>query len=354
MTWIVDLSTNIDDSCELGTPLQVSVVAATRALADISAYLKCVANPSATVQGDVVQRGVGTYSIALTPQVRGRHDLIVKVKDKEIAGSPFRVVVKIPPTQLEQPLRIIDGIVISPWGIAINNKRQLVVVTCKSGGKKITIMERDGKNVQTIECSEFQEPQGVATAPDGAIYVTDMGAQCLFKFDMKGKLLKTVCNELQYPISVKIIQNELYVVDFKYNSVKIFDMECNVVGTIQTKECSLTADIALGPDGLYVASSGKISVYECSPNGKFIRHLNIPSTLLKTYFNGICFDSSGHVIITDNVHGVYVFKPSGEYVALLGRDLKHVGRMTGSAGVVVDEDGFLYVCGHDSNNVIVF
>ena len=107
-------------------------------LADISAHLKCVANPSSSLQGDVIEKGVGIYSITHTPQVRGRHDLIVKVKDKEIDGSPFRVVVKIPPTQLGQPVHQIKGLG-GPWGIAINNKRQLEVVN--SGGKKITIME---------------------------------------------------------------------------------------------------------------------------------------------------------------------------------------------------------------------
>ena len=337
---------NIDDTYDLGAPMQVSAVAPTTTLADISACLNCAANPSSSLQGDVVQKGVGIYSITLTPQVRGRHDLIVKVKDKEIAGSPFRVYVKIPLTQLGQPVRKIGGLSY-PLGIAINNKQQLVVAETVWGGKKITIMERDGKKVQAIECAEFQDPRGVATGPDGDIYVTDIDAHCLFKFDTRGRLLKTVRNELQKPFSVKIIQNRLYVVDCNNCLVKIFDMDCNVVGTIQTKECPNPWDVALGPDGLYVAGGKKISVYTCAPNGNFIRHLNIqPSSLKLSEFWGICFDSSGHVIATDHYNGVYVFKPSGEYVTSFGS-----GVTIYPAGVAVDEDGFVYVCG--SNNVVV-
>ena len=341
---------NINDTipCELGAPLQVSVFAPTATLADISACLKCVANPSLSLQGDVVQKGVGIYSITLTPQVRGRHDLIVKVKDKEIAGSPFRVFVKIPLTQLRQPVHTI-GSLSHPWGIAINNKQQLVVAESGWGGKKITIMERDGKKVQTIECAEFQDPRGVATGPDGDIYVTDIIAHCLFKFDARGRLLKSVRNELQKPYSVKIIQNRLYVVDRSNCLVKIFDMDCNVVGTIQTKECPNPRDIALGPDGLYVAGGKKISVYTCAPNGNFIRHLNIQPSSLE--FWGICFDSSGHIIATDRDNGVYVFKPSGEYVTSFG--LVSSGVIDHPAGVAVDEDGFVYVCGLWSCNVVV-
>ena len=345
---------NATIQCELGTTMELSVSAPTAVPADISASVKCVSNPSSSLQGNVVQKGVGMYSITFTPQVRGRHDLIVKVKDKEIGGSPFRVFVKIPPTQLGQPVCMVDGLN-RPWGIAINNKQQLVVVESgiEYGGEEISIMERDGKKVQTIECAEFKDPRGVATAPDGTIYVIDFGAQCLFKFDSKGRHLKTVHNELQSPFSVKIIHNQLYVVDYVMSLVKIFDMDCNVVGTIQTKECPNPLDVAQGPDGLYVAGEEKISVYTCAPNGNFIRHLNIQSSSLKlSVFWGICFDSSGHIIATDYGNGVYVFKPSGEYVTSFG--LVSSGEIRHPSGVAVDEDGLVYVCGFKSKNVVVF
>ena len=335
--------------CELGTTMELIVSAPTAVPADISTSVKCVSNP---LQGNVVQKGVGMYSITFTPQVRGRHHLIVKVKDAEIGGSPFRVFVKIPPTQLGQPVHKIDGLN-APWGIAINNKKQLVVV--ESGGNKISIMKRNGKKVQTIECAEFQDPRGVATARDGTIYVTDVDAHCLFKFDTKGRHLKTVYNELQTPFSVKIIHNQLYVVDYDRSLVKIFDMDCNVVGTIQTKECPNPLDVAQGPDGLYVAGGKKISVYTCAPNGNFIHHLNIqPSSLQLSDFWGICFDSSGHIIATDCDNGVYVFKPSGEYVTCFAIGLVSSGVISHPSGIAVDEDGFVYVCSLESENVVVF
>ena len=97
-------------------------------------------------------------------------------------------------------------------------------------GKKVSIMERDGKTVQTIECDKFKDPCGVATGPDGAIYVTDCGAQCLFKFNKERRLLKAVQNELKGPKSIKIVKNQLYVSVYVNNLVKIFDTDCNVTG----------------------------------------------------------------------------------------------------------------------------
>ena len=330
-------------SVELGKPSTVALTIPDHKNPAIQATLKSLVHATSTVQATVTQNGAGIYSITFTPRVRGRHDLTVTVNGKEIAGSPFRVFVKIHPTQLGQPVCTITGLN-QPWGIAINSKQQLMVA--EGGGKKITIMERDGKRVQTIECDKFKRPRGVATGPDGAIYVADSDAKCLFKFTKEGKLLKTVGqNNLKTPYSVKIIRNQLYVADRNSHLVKIFDTDCNVVGTIQTKECPNPYDIAVGEDGLYVVGSGgKIAVYRCAPNGEFIRHVNTNPSLNLSHIHSICFDSSGHLIVGNfgGSTGVYVFQPSGEHVASLS--LANSGGFLYPAGIAIDEDGFVYVC----------
>ena len=284
----------LPETCSVGKSAQVSVKVPQSVGTNVQAQLKSLTDPSCAMLASVAPTNADTYTITFTPCVRGQHDLTVTVNGKEIAGSPFRVLVKIHPTQLGQPVRTITGLN-GPWGIAINSKQQLMVAGC--GGKKITIMERDGKRVQTIECDKFKDPRGVATGLDGAIYVTDCDSQCLFKFDKEGKLLKTVQNNLKIPLSVKIIRNQLYVADLS-DLVKIFDTDCNVVGTIQTKECPRPYDIAVGEDGLYVVGvGGKIAVYRCAPNGEFIRHLNINPSLNLSNICSICFDSSGHLIV---------------------------------------------------------
>ena len=322
----------------------------------IQAELKSLADSASSVQADIIQKGVGVYNITCTPRVRGRHDLTVKVNGKDIVGSPFRVFVKIHPTQLGPPVRTITGVSL-PWGIALNNKQQLVV--CEFGGKKVSIMERDGKRVQTIECNKFLWPHGVATGPDGAIYVTDCGTECLFKFNKEGKLLKTVKNELKNPCFIKTIRNRLYVSDYNSNLVKIFDTACNVIGTISTNECFESDDIAEGEDGLYVVGKSKsqIGVYSCAPNGDFIRHLNIqPSSVKLSGPRGVCFDGNGHLFVTQTgsgVQGVYVFTPSGEHVVSFGLASSEVS-MGSPAGIVIDEDGFVYVCDSSYGEVVVF
>ena len=318
----------------------------------IQAELKSLADPASSVQADVIQKGVEVYNITCTPRVRGQHDLTVKVNGKDIVGSPFRVFVKIHPTQLGPPVRTITG-VSQPWGIALNNKQQLVVGELG----KVLIMERDGKRVQTIKCDKCQQLHGVATGPDGAIYVTDSSAQCLLKFSEDCRLLKTVQNELICPLFIKTIKDRLYVSDHDNNLVKIFDSDCSIIGTIPINECPEPEDIAEGDDGLYVVGGDKIGVYSCAPNGDFIRHLNIqPSSVKLSCPIGISFDCSGHLFVTQagsGVEGVYVFTPSGQHVTSFGLASSGVS-IEYPAGIVIDEDGFVYVCDCSSSKIFVF
>ena len=339
-------------SCDLGSPGVVSLAAPMASPGDVSVSLVCVGDPSSSVEGEVVGNGVGVFNISLSPRVRGRHRLIVKVKDKEIEGSPFPIFVKLPPSQLGQgELHRIGGLTF-PWGVAINSKKQLIVVPINYFGKEmVTVMNRDGRKIQTIDYNEFKDIRGVAVGSDGAVYVTDIGARHLFKFNSNGKLLKKVCGELESPFSVKIIDNQLYVVDYDSPLVNIFDTDLNVVGTIKTKECPKPRDVAQGPEGLlYVAGEGRISMYRCAPNGVFICHLNLsPSSLEFSEFIGICFDTtSGHIIASDCDNGVYVFKLSGECVHHISSDV-----IPHPAGVAVDEDGYVYVCGFIPNAVYI-
>ena len=339
---LADLSVSPPKESSVGEPTEFSMKVPQSIGCNVQVQLKSlVVKPTCIAQASVkTSVKADTYVVTYIPQVRGRHDLIVKVNEREITGSPFRVFVKIHPTQLGKPVHIIDGLN-QPWGIAVNNNQQLVVA--ESGGRKITIMERDGKRVQEIKCDEFRDPRGVATGPDGAVYVTDIDALCLFKFSKDGKLCKSVKIHGWTPF-IAIIKDQLYVSDYNNNEVKIFDMDYNAVGSINTSDYPQPKDIAEHNGHLYLGSNGKrsIDVYQCAPGGKYIRQVNIKEC---KYNRGLCFDRCGYlyvVFVEAGAEGVYVFDCNGEHITSFG--LKKSGFLQNPAGIVIDDDGFVYVC----------
>ena len=62
---------------------------------------------SSIVHTKVVSKLVGVYEVTYTPEIRGRHAVVVKVNSTQIASSPFHVVAKLHPTQLGKPVRVV-------------------------------------------------------------------------------------------------------------------------------------------------------------------------------------------------------------------------------------------------------
>ena len=324
-------------SFEKGCPARILLSAPTASQKDIFANLTCVANPSSlSAGGEVVQICGGVFRLSITPRERGRHDLAVKIKGKHVATSPFRVFVQLPPCLLSKQWPRVISYHTSPWGIAINNKQQLVVAEIH--GKRVTVVDKSGKEVRKFEDYQLKDPRGVAAASDGTIYLTDSYAQQLFTLTPRG-VQSNRSRESWVPFSIKIINNQLYVTNPQNDQINVFDMDYNQLGTIETKQVPRPIDIAKGPDGLYVAGGKMIGVYKCEPNGVFIRHLSLtPSSLNLSSFHGLCFDASGHIVATSGENDVYVFRTNGECIG-------HVAGISDFSvgGLTVDEDGFVYV-----------
>ena len=149
----------------------------------VDAELKSVVNGFIT-HAKVTSNGKGVYEVTYTPEVRGRHTLIVKVNGAEIAGSPFQVFAKIHPTQLGEAVRVVEG-VSSPWGTAVNSKQQLVVA--EWDGKKVMVFGRDGRKVQTITSEKFSYLAGVAVDKDDNIYMSDCCKLLSFQVQQGGE-----------------------------------------------------------------------------------------------------------------------------------------------------------------------
>ena len=110
----------------------------------VEAELRSSVNDS-IVHAKVLSKLEGVCEVTYTPEVRGRHTMIVKVNGTQIAGSPFRVFAKIHPTKLDKSVKVVEGVT-NPWGIALTSKQQLVVAEFLE--EQVTVFDKDGEKVK--------------------------------------------------------------------------------------------------------------------------------------------------------------------------------------------------------------
>ena len=233
---------------------------------------------SSIVQAKVVSKLGGVYEVTYTPEVRGRHTVVVKVNGTQIAGSPFRVLAKLHPTQLGKPVMVVEGLN-RPRQLTFNNKQQLVV---GEEGGKATVFDKDGNRIQTIRCERMKGATGVAVDEDDSIYVADGTSNSILKFSNEGKLVKVVGQrgaqpgEFATPISVKIINDKLYISDCDNQRVQILnrDMECvESFGLCGSGDGEFRYPYDLAQDragNLYVSDNGNHGVQVLNCKGQFL------------------------------------------------------------------------------------
>ena len=77
---------------------------------------------------------------------------------KKLCGSPFSVFVRVPPSQLKQPVKRIKGVKCL-YGIAVS--RDEVVLVAEDGG--VRVFDKQGRNIlRKIKHTDLPDPRGVA------------------------------------------------------------------------------------------------------------------------------------------------------------------------------------------------
>ena len=183
------------------------------------------------VDGSVVhikgtQKKEGVYEMVYTPRIRGRHQLAVTVNGEQVAGSPFTVCVKIPPTQLGTPVRVISGLN-SPHSVAFNSAGEVLVTISMTGGEVI-VFDKQGKKLRTIKHT-FQHPRGIAVDNEDNLFISDRDRHCVYKLDKDGNKLKVIGRrgsgngEFNYPRSVAFIGEHVFVCDTENHRIQVFN-----------------------------------------------------------------------------------------------------------------------------------
>ena len=160
---------------------------------------------SRRVRGETEGVGDNRYKVIYCAEQRGPHYLHIRIGDKHISGSPFSLSVI-----TTTPSNIITGVE-RPWGLALDNEGQLVVV--ENGGHSLSIFSEGGKKKIRIGSNgsgqgQLDCPCGVAISATGDILVADQSSHRIQVFSPDGQSVKCVgtrgSGPLQFSLPVGI------------------------------------------------------------------------------------------------------------------------------------------------------
>ena len=314
---------------------------------DVRAQLVSVRDGTVTTV-NVQPSSPAFYRATYTPRVRGRHDLSVYVSHAQISGSPFRVMVHHPPGKLSAPVTTID--VQRPLGLTVNPDENLLVASNYSievfnGDHHITSFAVNG------------QPNKLTTDHDGNLYISDVVNHQLHKLTKDGECVKTVGGqgkkrgEFNFPNGLAFdSRGMLLVCDSNNNRIQVFDQDLKLVKTIGKEgskdgQFQFPNNICIDSTGnLYISDSFNSRIQVLSKDGKHVRTLNLavkPNCM---------FMKDELIYFSDCEECLHVLHcTTGETLATFGR--KH---LVDPQGVVVDEDGFVYVSDYGHNRVLMF
>ena len=326
------------------------------------------------MKGSVKKRKDGQFEMSYQASSRGRHQLHIKVKGEHIKGSPFSVTVKLPVRELGTAVGSIN-VVNKPWGVAINQQGQVVVV--EYGGKCVSIFNLTGEKIRSFGSRGSGDGQfnsqhyGVAIDDDGNLLVVDGQNHRIQKFSSDGRFIAAVgtrgSGQLQFSIPIGIKTNpqtkRVYVVDQWNNRVQVlqpnltfffsFSSHGNGPGQL-TNPWDVAFDSA---NNVYVAdwNNGRIQVF--SENGEFLRQIGRSGTGQGELSNpaAITIDNEDKIYVTENGnHRVSVFTSDGGYLTSFGSHGNGPQQFQYPRGIAMDKSGMVCVCDLSNNRVQIF
>ena len=321
----------------------------------VKAELRPKSHDGPVISGEVEDHGDGTYTISLTPQTAGPHQLHITMDGQHVQKSPFDILVRGDYTTLYNPQQVIN-VSSRPYCVFINDNGDIYVgseddhiyVFDQGGNLKNTIGSRGG------ESGQFRGAAGLCVK-EGVIYVADYhnhriqklttGGTFIHQFGEKGSDQGQFNGPWDIIVDAK---DRMIVSDSENNRVQVFNQDGVWLFTIDgNREDDF---LYKAPRGLALDSNGNIHIAAYGSN--IIMVFSAEGTFVKMQGDvkcpiGIAIDEEGFIFVGERGGNcLSIFDPQGQKIHT-------VGNLNNPFGVALDtKGGSVYVSNCGSSNVL--
>ena len=264
----------------------------------------------------------------------------------------------------EEPPRVLDR----PQAIAVDETGRIFVTDI--GLANVFVFDEKAGDLQLWTQADglttFVSPVGIATGPDGQIFVADPELKLVARIGRDGTPLEPIGrNQFQRPVGVAWDgkTQQIFVADTQAHQVLVFDAEGNLLKTIGERgeaqgQFNYPTHIAVAHDKLYVTDTinARIQVFS-TPTGRFLGTVGKRGMFVGNLVRpkGVAADSEHNIYVTESYHDyLLVYNRRGEFLIPIGGVGDGPGNFHLPAGVSVDARNRVFVADMLNGRVAVF
>ena len=324
---------------------------------EVKGEMRSQTHNGAVVYGEVEDHRDGTYTITLTPQTAGPHQLLITMDGQHVQNSPNDLDVR--PKRDYHTLCNAQQVIQCnrPLCVAIHDNGDIYV----GSGYRIYVFDQTGQLKNTIGSSgssdgQFSSPFGISIKGD-VLYVADHGNHRVQKLTSSGKFLHKFGQEgsgqgqFNSPVAVIIdSNNKLIVSDQSNHRIQIFNENGGWLLTIDgngsgNHSFQYPWGLALDPQGnINVTAERSTTIKVFSKEGVYVRMYGDPNGPI-----GIAIDDEGYSLVSEcSDHCLSIYDPEGNKIHTVG-NLKH------PMGTALDpRDGSVFIADYGANTVLKY